>query len=222
MLREAINADFTRRVVVDSAAVAWQASPAPGVDRKPLDRIGGEVARATSLVRYARGSRFEPHRHDLGEEFLVLQGVFEDESGRYPEGTYVRNPPGSTHSPSSPEGCEIFVKLRQFDARDLSRVVIDTRSTAWRPGLVPGLEVLPLHEFAAEHIALVRWAPGTRFHAHRHWGGEEILVLEGTFSDELGDYPAGTWLRNPHLSQHAPWSRDGCLIYVKTGHLAPA
>jgi anti-sigma factor ChrR (cupin superfamily) len=222
MLREAINADFTRRVVVDSAAVAWQASPAPGVDRKPLDRIGGEVARATSLVRYARGSRFEPHRHDLGEEFLVLKGVFEDESGWYPEGTYVRNPPGSTHSPSSPEGCEIFVKLRQFDARDLSRVVVDTRTAAWLPGLVPGLEVLPLHEFSAEHVALVRWAPGTRFHAHRHWGGEEILVLEGTFSDELGDYPAGTWLRNPHLSQHAPWSRDGCLIYVKTGHLAPA
>jgi anti-sigma factor ChrR (cupin superfamily) len=222
MMSEAINADFSTRVVVDASTLEWHSSPEAGVQRKPLDRVGGEIARATSIVRYATGSRFTAHTHELGEEFLVLEGVFDDEHGRYPAGTYVRNPPGSSHAPHSATGCQIFVKLRQFHPADRQRVVIDTRSTAWRPGLVPGLEVLPLHAFDAEHVALVRWAPGTRFHAHRHWGGEEILVLEGTFSDELGDYPAGTWLRNPHLSQHAPFSRDGCLIYVKTGHLAPA
>ena len=222
MMQQTINADFERRVTVDVANAEWQPSPSAGVERKPLDRVGGEVARATSVVRYASGSRFEPHAHELGEEFLVLEGVFADEHGEYPAGTYVRNPPGSSHAPYSTTGCQIFVKLRQFCPEDLRRTVIDTRSSSWCPGVAPGLQVLPLHEFAAEHVALVRWAPGTRFHAHRHWGGEEILVLEGTFSDELGDYRAGTWLRNPHLSQHAPWSREGCLIYVKTGHLAPA
>ena len=65
----------------------------------------------------------------------------------------------------------------------------------------------------------MRWEPGTKFHPHMHMGGEEILVLEGTFSDEHGDYPAGTWMRSPHASEHQPFSREGCLIYVKVGHL---
>jgi anti-sigma factor ChrR (cupin superfamily) len=191
-----------------------------GVERKMLDRVGDEVARATSIVRYAPGSAFAPHTHELGEEFLVLSGTFEDDQGAYPAGTYVRNPPGSQHRPFSTAGCEIFVKLRQFQAGDDAQIVIDTSSAAFRPGLVPGLSVLPLHEYGSEHVALVRWAPGTRFQAHTHWGGEEILVLEGTFSDEYGDYPAGSWLRSPHLSRHQPFSDPGCLIYVKVGHLA--
>ena len=215
-----VNADFNARVAIDARNMPWMASPQAGVERKMLDRVGDEVARATSIVRYAPGSAFAPHTHDLGEEFLVLAGTFEDDQGAYPAGTYVRNPPGSRHRPFSTAGCEIFVKLRQFQAGDDARVVIDTSQAAFRPGLVPGLTVLPLHEYGSEHVALVRWAPGTRFQAHTHWGGEEILVLEGTFSDEYGDYPAGSWLRNPHLSRHQPFSDEGCLIYVKVGHLA--
>ena len=215
-----VNADFNARVAIDARNMPWMASPQAGVERKMLDRVGDEVARATSIVRYAPGSVFAPHTHDLGEEFLVLTGTFEDDQGAYPAGTYVRNPPGSRHRPFSTAGCEIFVKLRQFQAGDDARVVIDTSQAAFRPGLVPGLTVLPLHEYGSEHVALVRWAPGTRFQVHTHWGGEEILVLEGTFSDEYGDYPAGSWLRSPHLSRHQPFSDEGCLIYVKVGHLA--
>ena len=215
-----VNADFNARVAIDTRNMPWIASPQAGVERKLLDRVGDEVARATSIVRYAPGSVFAPHTHELGEEFLVLTGTFEDDQGAYPAGTYVRNPPGSRHRPFSTAGCEIFVKLRQFQAGDDARVVIDTSQAAFRPGLVPGLTVLPLHEYGSEHVALVRWAPGTRFQVHTHWGGEEILVLEGTFSDEYGDYPAGSWLRNPHLSRHQPFSDEGCLIYVKVGHLA--
>ena len=215
-----VNADFNARVAIDTRNMPWIASPQAGVERKLLDRVGDEVARATSIVRYAPGSVFAPHTHELGEEFLVLTGTFEDDQGAYPAGTYVRNPPGSRHRPFSTAGCEIFVKLRQFQAGDDARVVIDTSQAAFRPGLVPGLTVLPLHEYGSEHVALVRWAPGTRFQAHTHWGGEEILVLEGTFSDEYGDYPAGSWLRSPHLSRHQPFSDAGCLIYVKVGHLA--
>lgn len=214
-----LNADFTARAVIDTRSAPWMASPEAGVERKLLDRIGDEVARASSIVRYAPGAAFPSHEHGLGEEFLVLSGAFEDEHGRYPEGTYVRNPPGSRHAPSAPIGCELFVKLRQFQAGDDARVVIETRAAPFRPGLVPGLTVLPLHAFGTEHVALVRWAPGTVFQPHTHWGGEEILVLEGTFSDEHGHYPTGTWLRSPHQSRHHPFSESGCLIYVKVGHL---
>lgn len=215
-----IRADFSQRVVVDASRLPWQKSPLAGVERKPLDRVGGEVARATSIVRYAAGSHFDAHEHGLGEEFLVLSGTFSDESGDFPVGSYVRNPPGSSHRPFSLDGCEIFVKLRQFSPDDCERVVIDTRRSAWLPGLVPGLSVLPLHQFGSESVALVRWAPATKFKQHVHWGGEEILVLEGVFSDEQGDYPAGTWLRNPHRSAHTPFSEPGCLIWVKVGHMA--
>ena len=214
-----LNADFNQRALIRPADSPWVASPMPGVERRMLDRIGEEVARATSIVRYAAGSRFSEHQHPGGEEFLVLDGVFSDERGDYPAGTYVRNPIGSHHAPFSREGCTIFVKLMQFDAADDQPVVIDSTQAQWRPGLVPGLQVLPLHQHGSEHVALVRWAPGTYFNAHRHWGGEEILVLEGTFQDEFGDYPAGSWLRSPHLSQHTPFSEAGCLIWVKTGHL---
>lgn len=214
-----LNADFSQRALIRPADSPWVASPMPGVERRMLDRIGEEVARATSIVRYAAGSRFNEHHHPGGEEFLVLDGVFSDERGDYPAGTYVRNPIGSHHAPFSREGCTIFVKLMQFDEADDQPVVIDSTQAQWRPGLVPGLQVLPLHQHGTEHVALVRWTPGTYFNAHRHWGGEEILVLEGTFQDEFGDYPAGSWLRSPHLSQHTPFSEAGCLIWVKTGHL---
>ncbi len=214
-----INADFSQRVVMRPGDMQWIPSPMAGVERKMLDRIGDEVARATSLVRYAQGSRFSGHLHGGGEEFLVLDGVFSDELGDYRTGTYVRNPIGSRHTPYSDHGCTIFVKLHQFDPGDTARVVVDTAAASFLPGVAPGLSVLPLHEFGTEHVALVRWAAGTHFTEHAHWGGEEILVLDGTFQDEHGDYPAGTWIRSPHLSRHNPFSDEGCLIYVKTGHL---
>jgi anti-sigma factor ChrR (cupin superfamily) len=216
-----IRADFSERAVVYTPDLDWSPSPLPGVERRMLDRIGDEVARATSIVRYAPESHFSPHTHDLGEEFLVLEGTFSDEHGDYPAGTYVRNPPGSSHTPYTIDGCTIFVKLRQFDLDDQSHVRIETRNAPFVPGAVPGLTVRPLHDFKGENVALVRWAPGTEFHPHTHMGGEEILVLEGTFSDEHGDYPAGTWLRSPHASVHRPFSKEGCLIYVKVGHLPP-
>lgn len=214
-----INADLSERVVLDTRTIDWQASPLPGVERRPLERFAAESGRATSIVRYAPGSQFRSHQHPGGEEILVLDGVFVDEHGAYPAGYWLKNPPGSSHAPSSPDGCLLFVKLCYQEPQDQQTLRIDTHQAQWRPGLLPGLRVLPLASFATVHMALVRWAPGTEFHAHRHPGGEEILVLEGVFQDEFGDYPAGTWLRNPHGSTHTPFSREGCLIYVKVGHL---
>lgn len=214
-----INTDLQQRVVVDSQALAWQPSPLPGVERRPLERMGAESGRATSIVRYAPGSSFKAHLHPQGEEILVLQGTFADEHGSYPAGTWLKNPPGSRHAPSSPDGCLLFVKLCHLGEADTERACIDTRQAGWLPGQAAGLSVLPLDSTGTTHTALVRWAPGTRFTSHRHAGGEEILVLEGVFQDELGDYPAGTWIRSPHGSVHSPYSAPGCLIYVKVGHL---
>lgn len=216
-----IHADFDQRVVVPAPVDgSWVASPSPGVHRHRLDRIGDEVARATSIVRYDPGSRFDSHTHPGGEEFLVLDGTFSDESGDHPAGTYMRNPPGSSHAPFSLGGCTLFVKLWQFGAGDTEPVCIDTRRAPWRQGLVPGLSVMPLHDFDGIATALVRWAPDTRFNTHTHPGGEEILVLEGLFRDEFGEYPAGTWLRSPRWSRHTPFTgAEGALIYVKVGHL---
>ena len=214
-----VNEDLAQRVALHTQELPWLPSPTAGVDRRLLDRVGVEVARATSMVRYEAGSRFPSHAHEHGEEFYVLEGTFQDEHGDYPAGTYVRNPPGSSHAPYTDEGCTIFVKLRQFDPTDLERVVLPPDPVAFGPGTTPGLTVRSLHTHGAVHTALVRWAPGTQFVPHTHFGGEEILVLEGVFEDENGSYPKGTWIRSPHLSAHTPWSTQGCLIMVKVGHL---
>lgn len=214
-----LNTNFAERVVIDSLHLPWVQSPTSGVQRRLLHRDGEECATATSVVRYAPDSLFPEHKHPQGEEFFVLRGEFQDEHGTYPAGSYVKNPPGSHHSPRTVGGCELFVKLRQLDASDTRRVVARPVNRIWRHGLVPGLTVCPLDSYGNSGTALVRWEPGTQFEQHRHFGGEEIFVVEGVFEDEHQAYPAGTWLRSPHLSVHQPFSTRGCLILVKTGHL---
>ncbi len=215
-----VRADFSRRACVDTATEPWLASPAAGVERRLLDRIGDECARATSLVRYAPGSAFAAHSHGQGEEFLVLDGVFEDEHGHYPAGTYVRNPPGSAHAPRAPKGCTIFVKLRQFPADDRRRCVIDTTRGHWSAGPVAGVRRLALHDSGHESVAMLRWAVDAALPPLDYPGGMECLVLEGVLSDGQGDYSAGTWLRLPPGGAHRPGGRAGCLLWIKTGHLA--
>jgi anti-sigma factor ChrR (cupin superfamily) len=157
--------------------------------------------------------------HELGEEILVLEGTLGDELGSYGPGTYLKNPPGSRHAPFSEDGCILFVKLRHLDPADTDRIVVNTALAPWHRGMVEGLTVMPLSEFQTTHTAMVRWVPGTYFNPHRHFGGEEIFVVDGVFSDEHGSYRQGSWIRSPHLSQHKPFSVEGCLILVKTGHL---
>ncbi len=219
-LKMNVNADFSLKSVINTNELFWEPSPIPGVDRKLLDRIGNEVAKATSIVQYAPGSSYCEHKHTGGEEILVLSGVFSDESGNYPAGSYLRNPPHSAHMPFSKDGCTLFVKLRQFHPNDQDTVRINTKTSAWYPGLVPGLSVMPPHDFDGVGTAIVRWEPNTIFNPHVHPGGEEIFVLEGVFHDEHGSYTSGTWIRSPRYSRHAPFTKsEGAVIYVKTGHL---
>lgn len=215
-----IHSDFSQRVVIQPEQYTFIDSPLAGVSRMMLERAGDEVARATSIVRYASGSGYSAHTHNGGEEILVLDGVFSDEHGDYPAGTYLRNPPGTSHQPFSVNGCTLLVKLWQFAEDDTTQLAFNTQQAQWLPGLVDGLSVLPLHEHHGVSTALVRWAPDTQFNRHTHAGGEEILVLEGMFCDEHGQYPTGSWLRNPSYSSHTPFTlKEGALIYVKVGHI---
>ena len=214
-----LHADFSKRVVVNSEILPWEDSPMKGVQRRKLDRIGDEVARATSLVKYDPQSYFSPHTHDGGEEIFVVDGVFSDEHGDYPAGTYIRNPIGTRHKPHSDNGCIIFVKLHQFDKDDAKQFTIDTLTDDFQDTDIAGMTVLPLHSFGTENCGLVRLAADTETEIGEDIGGKEILVLEGTVSDKNGHYPKGTWLRIPHGTVHQFFSSDGCLFYQKTGHL---
>lgn len=99
------------------------------------------------------------------------------------------------------------------------RAAMDTRAMEWVPS--PGGQVSRkrVHMLGgaetAQVTSVVRYAPGSSFPAHDHPEGEEILVLEGVFSDEHGDWPAGTHLLNPEGFHHAPFSREGCVLFVK-------
>lgn len=214
-----VNADLDRGAVVYSEDLPWVSSPAPGVERRMLERDGEEVGRATTIVRFAPNSSFPKHLHGGGEEFFVLQGVFSDENGDYSPGTYIRNPVGSEHAPYSQDGCIIFVKLCQMSPEDRSYVCIDTNQDVWEPGEIPGVQIMPLHRFGTERVFLMKWEAGTHYHHHTHSDGSEVLVLEGVWEDERGRYPKGTWLRSPVGSSHAPFSQEGCLLYAKGGHL---
>jgi anti-sigma factor ChrR (cupin superfamily) len=213
-----INSDYSKRVVINHHELPWVPSPEVGIERRMLDRIGGEIAKASSIVRYLPHSSFPTHTHEFGEEILVLDGILSDEIGDYPAGTYIMNPPGSSHAPHSKTGCTLFVKLRHLGVDHVERELIDTKSAPWHQGMVPGLHVMPLMR-QGNGSTLVRWAPQTYFNPHKHYGGEEIFVVDGVFEDEHGRYPAGSWIRSPHLSLHQPFSKEGCTIFVKTGHL---
>ena len=210
--------DFSKRAAVHSAEEPWVASPMAGVDRRMLDRIGDEVARATTIVRYAPGSSFSSHMHTGGEEFLVLDGVFQDEHGDFPVGSYIRNPPESSHTPGSEPGCTIFVKLWQFDMKDRTHVRVDTgkmRFVAEREGV----DVMPLFHDAREDVALERWAAGAKVELDAT-DGLEILVLDGGFSEADEAFRKDSWLRLPRGSRSvAQAGPDGARIWIKRNHL---
>lgn len=214
------HADLTKRAHVAASDLPWVASPMAGVERRMLERDGDEVARATSLVRYAPGSRFSAHRHDGGEEFIVLSGVFSDETGDFPAGSYVRNPVGSAHVPYSEPGCIIFVKLWQMPAEDQLYVRSSLNDSSRLEPTGEGERMHLLHATPHEQVALVALAPGAELREVFFPGGVEYFVLSGSFSDAAGTYQACDWLRLPCGSRHTIRSAEGCRLYRKTGHLA--
>ncbi len=215
-----INADFSQAAIVDRSKSEWISSPESGVERIMLDRIGDEVARATSIVRYASGSSFSRHEHAKGEEFLVLDGVFSDNHGDYPAGFYVRNPPGSGHAPFSKDGCRILVKLRQFDPQDLTPVVIDTGDRRlWRDGDDASTRHLPLYQFGTERVSMVWVASGSTYPVRSDCGGTEIFVVSGSIRYGDEQLPAESWLRFPAAQAADLLASADAVLWVKRGHL---
>lgn len=215
-----LNADFSERVVVHSDTLDWMPSPMPGVDRRMLDRIGGEVARATTIVRYAAGSRFSKHTHTGGEEFIVLDGVFQDEHGDFPAGTYVRNPPTTAHTPGSNPGCTIFVKLWQFDMQD--RTQFRKHMTDELADPVDGVATAVLHRDAREIVTYSHLDAGATL-VNSDAGGIEVLVIDGAVSEAGETLGKGAWLRLPEGQRlSATAGRDGVKVWIKTGHIPHA
>lgn len=212
-----LNSDFSARVVVHSDQLDWQPSPMKGVDRRMLDRIGGEVARATTIVRYAPGSSFSAHTHTGGEEFIVLDGVFQDEHGDFPAGTYVRNPPTSSHTPGSAPGCTIFVKLWQFDMDDRTQFRKTMADELGTP--VNGVATATLHEDAREVVTYSHLDPGAELVSDAS-GGHEVLVIDGQITAGGDQLAKNAWLRLPEgETLSAVAGPDGAKVWMKTGHL---
>lgn len=216
---ERLHHDLREPVIVNANELRWTPSPMPGVERRFLEREGGEIARATSIVRYAAGSSFSPHVHEKGEEYLVLEGVFSDELGDFGAGTYVRNPPGSSHAPFTREGCMIFVKLRQMADTDRACVVLRTQGMEPVPADVEGLSRIPLHRDDRERVAIEIVESGAAWRDRGALGGEEILVLEGTLLYGDKECACRTWLRFPAGRERSLASKTGCRLWTKRGHL---
>lgn len=212
-----LNTDFSQRVLVRTEEEPWQSSPSTGVDRRMLDRIGGEVARATTIVRFAPGHSFAAHTHGGGEEFIVLDGVFQDENGDYPAGTYVRNPPTTQHTPRSDGGCTIFVKLWQFDPEDRNQFSKDMTE-----GLAPhgaGIRRAELHRDPREVVSYCALEAGATL-ALDTPGGIELLVLSGEIEEGGDTLRKGAWLRIPDgQTLSARSGENGATLWTKTGHL---
>lgn len=191
-----LNDELHAPTVVHAARMDWTPSPAKGVERRMLYRIGEEKARATSIVRYAPDSRFARHGHPGGEEFVVLEGTFQDEAGDYPAGTYVRNPPGSGHAPGSQSGCVIFVKLWQFRSDDRHEIVKRPGQGDAGPGRGGVTSSRILFDASDECVKLEVWSPDAEI-ALANTQGLELLVLDGGFVHETEHLERWSWLRLP-------------------------
>ncbi len=220
-MAEAINGDMSVRVVMRGREMAWNPSPSSTVWRKRLHLVGpAESGQVTSLVRYEPHSQFPSHAHPDGEEILVLSGVFSDEHGDWPAGSYLLNPEGFRHAPFSRDGCLLFVKLRQYAGLDRSHVALDTHGIPWK-SVSPGRELKSLYSQPGylDATRLERWSARSAVGELSYPEGAELLVLEGSFRDALGQYDAHTWMRLPRHFTHRPVTQGGCELYVKEGGL---
>lgn len=215
-----INADFDQRVVLHGAEMDWVETRMKGVKRRMLDRVGAERGRATSIVSYDPNSKFSSHIHTGGEEFIVLDGVFQDEHGDFPVGSYIRNPPESSHTPRSDEGCMIFVKLWQFDKNDRTEVKVNYDTMASLPSSErKGVNVTLLHKDDFEEVRFEEWEAGSEVIIDDD-GGIEILVIDGSFQEGSDTLKRLSWLRAPvRSSVKAIAGPQGAKVWIKTGHL---
>lgn len=204
--------------MMNTFAMNWENSPMQGVQRKRMAYEEIERGHATSIVKFHPNSHFRQHAHPLGEEILVLDGIFSDEHDDYKAGCYIRNPEGFSHTPFSNNGCIILVKLHQFQTEDTQTVRIDINKSPYL-SYNDSFDVLTLHEFKGEKTILLRFKNQSPQPIPSALGGEEIYILSGKASDSFGQYSQGTWLRSPTLKHQNLMVEKEAHILVKSGHL---
>ena len=208
------HCDHSLRIVVDATDLyAGQAG------ERPLEQRAVPTDSRITLRSLKAG---ESMTHDGAKllEILVVRGQLSLNGEALGPASYVRLSPGVSVTFTSTEASMVYLNERTPTEPEKDSFALRGNELDWRQGMVPGLKVTSLHQGLTKHTALVRWAPETRFNPHTHVGGEEILVLEGVFRDEHGSYPAGTWIRSPHMSNHRPFTGpEGATILVKVGHL---
>ena len=204
-----MNSDYEKRALIDTNTIQWQETQTKDVFKKILAIKDEEE---TSFIKLKEGSVLNQEQKINSVEIFVLEGTYINEYGKYSQGTYLRLPLENEALVKSDKGCVIFRKTNFFTDNEM--LIIDTNASAWLQGQ-GNLEVKPLHN----QTALVKWPKNERFIPHKHWGGEEVVVLHGVFIDEYGEYPKGSWIRSPHLSEHFPYVNEETIIFVKTGHM---
>eukprot|EP00299_Pterocystis_sp_00344_P017257 c8653_g1_i1.p1 GENE.c8653_g1_i1~~c8653_g1_i1.p1 ORF type:complete len:229 (+),score=46.75 c8653_g1_i1:314-1000(+) len=219
-----INADRTIRALARIGDLQWVSSPSKGVWRKMIERVGDEVARATTIVRFEPNHSFPAHTHSGGEEFIVLEGVWRDDYGAFPTLSYVRNYINSSHSPKiGEEGCTILVKLRQ-----MSHEIQEPPHRAWSINTSDGWtsdnqgrDTLELYSSKFERVFVEKWAPNTEITHQIPAHGEELFVLSGDLFEGEDALPQYSWLRspNPGAVVQRRSGAQGALIWFKSGHL---
>lgn len=222
MMSECFNAELERRVFADTRTMPWSPSPSGTVWRKRMHRAGpAEAGQVTSLVRYEPGAEFPSHDHPDGEEILVLEGVFSDEHGDAPAGSYLLHPEGFRHAPFSQPGCLLFVKLRQYPGSQRRYVSCNVEEMPWQADDQAGIEGKCLYQQQGfdDETWLERWAPGTAVNGRSFPLGAELFVIDGDIEDDSGQFAAGCWTRLPRGTRYSAHTEGGCTLYIKTGGL---
>lgn len=204
-----MNEFYEKRVLIDTNKMIWDETKNKDIFKKLLSKKENEE---TSILKIEKNGKINTNSKINSVEIFVLDGTYINEFGKFDKGTYLYLPKEDEASITSNNGCTIFRKVNY--SKNDEQIIIDTNCVSWLSGQ-GNLEVMPL----STQTALVKWPKDEKFIPHKHWGGEEVFVLKGTFMDEHGAYPEGSWIRSPHLSVHFPYVEEETIIFVKTGHL---
>ncbi len=217
MINFPFNTDYSKRIVIDSSSWDKTLSFEEGKKIDYLEAENKNLGSYTAIVTYESKSQFFIGNSEHGEEFFLLDGSMTIADAEYQRGTYFRRAGKKSISVFTREGCKFFIKKNYYTSSTFENITLNTSNEEWLPGQ-GGLKVMPLAS-GPSGSTLVKWPANEKFVTHKHFGGEEILVLDGTFIDEHGSYPKWTWVRSPHMSEHHPFVREDCVIFVKVGHL---
>lgn len=204
-----MNSNYDEKVFINTHNLQWQESESSGIFQKILARAENQE---TALIKIEKNAKMQENLENQSVEIFVLEGTYTNEFGKFSQGTYLHLALENPALVTVDDTCIIFRKTNQNQTQE--NIIIDTKTQPWLQGQ-GNLTVMVLYG----QTALVKWPKQEYFIPHKHWGGEEVFVLDGVFMDEHGKYPKGSWIRSPHLSEHFPYVDEETVIWVKTGHL---